>query len=249
MKDLMTKKISLFALGGFLVFAIIVAGSIGYYGAPKYMVDKTVVEKENGTIEWHYDNITEVKPPHVGSTIVNASTLNEDEIVDFISVPEINPYTGKPEVDYSLKGTPLYVPQGVGNVHPYMAWQLITDETTKQYQLRMEAEAYDENDFGVISNRYAVAVKPYYGKIGDFIDVIQMDDSVIHCVIAEYKGNENIDLHGENSMYYHTHMDIIEFVVNQYSWYNGDERTVYDYHPEWNQNIKAIYNVGNYWGE
>lgn len=143
-----------------------------------------------------------------------------------------------------------HVPDNVGKCHPYMAWQLISDPTTEQFQLRMEAESYDEHDFGKIDNRYAVAVKPYYGKIGDYLDVIQEDGTIIPCIVAEYKGNENVDIDGEMAIYYHKDKDVVEFIVNQNAWYGADpERHVLDYHPEWNQNILVIYNVGNYWGE
>lgn len=142
-----------------------------------------------------------------------------------------------------------HVPRNVGNCHPYMAWQLISDPTTEQYRLRMEAENYDEHDFGKIDDRYAVAVKPYYGKIGDYLDVIQEDGTIIPCIIAEYKGDENVDIDGAMATYYHKDKDVVEFIVNQNAWYDADpERHVLDYHPEWNQNILVIYNVGNYWG-
>ncbi len=249
MKERITGMLRVVIAGSVLIGCMIVAGSIGYYGAPKFTADVNIVTDENGNKEYHYDNVTEVDPPHVGAAVVNASTLDDENIVQMVEKTEINPYTGLPEVDYSLKGEALHVPDGVGSVRPFMAWQLITDETTKQYQLRMEAEAYDENDFGIIAGRFAVAVKPYYGKIGDFIDVIQNDDSVLHCIIADYKGDENNIADGGNAKYYHTHKDVIEFIVNQYSWYGEEQRTVYMYHPDWKQDIKAIYNVGNYWGE
>lgn len=249
MKKILEKILRGIIVGSGFVGCMVIAGSIGYHGAPKFVTNVNVTTNKDGHKEYYYDNVTEVNPPHVGASLVNASTLDDDNIVQMEKAPEINPYTGLPEVDYSRKGEALYVPDGVGSVRPFMAWQLITDETTKQYQLRMEAEAYDENDFGFIGNRFAVAVKPYYGKIGDYIDVIQSDDSVLHCIIAEYKGDENTITDGANSRYYHSNQDVIEFIVNQYSWYGGEERTVYMYYPEWKQNIKAIYNVGNYWGE
>lgn len=249
MKERFKSFLQVIIVGSGFIGCMIVAGSIGYHGAPKFTADVNVTTDEKGHKEYRYDNVTEVIPPHVGSSVVNASTLDDQDVVHIIEPPDINPYTGLPEVDYSLKGEALYVPEGVGSVRPFMAWQLITDETTDQFRLRMEAEAYDENDFGCIANRFAVAVKPYYGKIGDYIDVIQADDSVLHCIIADYKGDENVMVDGVNSRYYHSHQDVIEFIVNQYSWYGGEQRTVYMYHPEWKQNIKAIYNVGNYWGE
>lgn len=229
------------------VFIMYIAGFIG---AMKYNEYKSEAESQESR---------EITPEEMeqnsgfgfrdfGTTNVTAASWEDGSLVRFIPYPETNPFTGRPVVDYSKKGEALYVPEGIGSVHSYMTWQSITDPTTKQFQLLMEAEAYDENDFGVINGKYVVAVKPYYGKIGDYLDVIQDDDSVLHCIIGDYKGNENEITDGENSKYYHHDKSVVEFIVNGYAWFDT-ERTVYDYHPEWHQNIKAIYNVGNYWGE
>lgn len=247
-----TRKLSSVIIVVLGIFCMIVAGLVGYFGAPKYIKEITIIQKENeeDIVEINTE-IKQVNPSHVGAKIVGAATIDpRNDLVQMIEAPKINPFTGKPEVDYSSKGTPLHVPAGVGSVHSYMAWNCVTDPTTKQYKLRVEAEAYDENDFGKIGDRYVVAVKPYYGKIGDYIDVIQEDDSVLRCIIGDYKGDENEEKDGENSKYYHHDRSVVEFIVNGYAWYNSEcPRTVYDYHPEWQQNIKSIYNVGNYWGE
>lgn len=248
MKHIKQSKFTKETLRRTLVMGILVS-TIGIGSFMIYCISP-VCKSETDT-DRNDEVITETTSSHMGSaSVVKAATVNEPtNLVQFVEASKFNPHSGKLEVDYSIKGTPLYVPEGIGACHTFMAWQMITDPTTKQYQLRMQVESYDENDFGKVGWRYAVAVKPYYGKIGDYIDVIQEDDSVINCIIVEYKGDENKYIDGEMSKYYHTNKDVVEFVVNQYAWYTDQERTVYDYHPEWNQNIKSIYNVGNYWGE
>ena len=46
------------------------------------------------------------------------------------------------------KGEEKFVPDYCGSVHPYMGWTCITDESSPQYKLKQECEAYDENGFG-----------------------------------------------------------------------------------------------------
>lgn len=143
-------------------------------------------------------------------------------------------------------GEEMYVPGYCGSVHPYMGWECITDPTSPQYRLKQECEAYDENGFGKVGNRYAVAMKSYYGDIGDYIDIVQNDGIEYHCIIVDHKGMENESEDGWLATYAHGENDIVEFVVNKSSWY-GTNKTVAQYHPEFSRNIKAIYNTGNYW--
>lgn len=245
-----TEKLRKVMILGWMLGCLVFAGIVGYCGAPRTVSETKITTSGLDTAEYTIE--TKIKPSHVGAALVDAADLKIPigQYVQMIEAPKVNPYTGRPEVDYSSRGTPLYVPHGAGACKTYMNWSSITDSTTKQFQLRVQAENYDENDFGKVGDRYAVAVKPYYGKIGDYLDVIQVDDSVIRCIIAEYKGDENVATDGENAKYYHHDGSIIEFVVNYYAWYETNvPRTVYDYHPEWKQNIKSIYNVGNYWNE
>ena len=148
-----------------------------------------------------------------------------------------------------------YVPSGYGKVHTYMGWQCVTNKDTKQYRLRMVAQNFDSEGFGKIGDRYAVAMKPYYGEIGDYLDITQSDGSEYKVVIVDYKGREN----GTTglSKYIHHDKSIIEFVVDKGSWYsksNGGWASemhsnpgTIEFHPELGLNIVEIKNVGNYW--
>lgn len=147
-------------------------------------------------------------------------------------------------------GVEKTVPSGRGSNHTFMGWQMITCKSSNQYKLRTQSgENYDANGFGKVGNRYVVAVKPYYGNIGDYIDVYKSNGEVIKCIIGDAKGSD-----GGGDKYGHADGSIIEFVVDKYSWYSkynglGRYRTVGEFHPTWtSSNITKIVNVGNYWG-
>lgn len=152
----------------------------------------------------------------------------------------------KKKITSSHDGKEMYVPGYCGSVHPYMGWACITDTSSPQYKLKQACESYDDDGFGKVGKRYAVAMKPYYGDIGDYVDIIQNDGIEYHCIIVDHKGMENKSEDGWLATYAHFENDIVEFVVNKSSWY-GTDKTVSQYHPEFSRNIKTIYNVGNYW--
>ena len=146
-------------------------------------------------------------------------------------------------------GVEKYVPSGRGKVHTIMGWQLITSRSSKQYKLRDAAgETYDENGFGKIGDRFVVAVKPYYGNVGDYIDVYKSNGEIIKCIIGDIKGSD-----GGGDTYGHADGSIVEFCVDMYRWYGnynglGKYISVSEYYPSWtSSSITKILNTGNYW--
>ena len=148
-----------------------------------------------------------------------------------------------------------YVPPGYGGIHTYMGWQCITSKSSKQYKLREAAESYDNNGMGRVGDRYAVAMKPYYGAVGDYLNIVQADGTAYKVAIADIKANENAGqaysdyVHGDGSM--------VEFVVDKNSWYSkakgGQANQMHanpgtaSFMPELGKEIVSITNVGNYW--
>lgn len=142
-----------------------------------------------------------------------------------------------------VDGTVIDVPDGLGNVHAYMGWQCITSRSSDQYKLMVSTGMnFDEEGFAKIGDRYVVATTTTFGNVGDFIDVVQSDGSVIQCVIGDIK-NQNDP--GCNQWGHNNGQCVVEFVVDKSSWYNTN-KTVNGFHPEWNQNIDSIENKGNY---
>lgn len=145
----------------------------------------------------------------------------------------------------TIAGSSVALPSGLGNVHSYMGWQCITSKSSTQYKLREAAGMnFDENGFGKIGDRYVVATTTTFGNVGDYIDVVQADGSVIKCIIGDIKSQGDA---GCNQWGHNNGQCVVEFVVDKSSWYNTN-KTVTGFHPEWNQTINQIVNKGNYFG-
>lgn len=149
----------------------------------------------------------------------------------------------------SNDGTIITLPAGLGSVHTYMGWQCITSKSSNQYKLRESAGMnFDEEGFGKIGDRYVVATTTTFGNVGDYIDVVQEDGTVIKCIIGDIKsqGDEGCNKWGHNNGHC-----VVEFVVDKDTWYSGGSGShvnpgTSSCHPEWNQNITHIVNRGNY---
>ena len=143
----------------------------------------------------------------------------------------------------TIEGKTVTLPDGLGKIHSYMGWQMITAKSSNQYKLRQAAGMnFDEQGFGKIGDRYVVATTTTFGQVGDFIDVKQADGSIIKCIIGDIK-NQNDE--GCNQWGHNSGQCVVEFVVDKSSWY-GTNKTVNKFHPEFNQTITSISNKGNY---
>lgn len=147
------------------------------------------------------------------------------------------------------KGITIEVPEGLGNVHTYMGWQMITAKSSKQYKLREAAGMnFDDEGFAKIGDRYVIACTTTYGNVGDFIDVHMEDGSVLKCVIGDIKNQNDAGC----TKWGHNNGDcIIEFVVDKDSWYKNGRGAhsnpgTANCHPEWNQEIDKVVNKGNF---
>ena len=145
------------------------------------------------------------------------------------------------------QATQFEIPDGLGSVHSYMGWQKVTMRGSQQYAFRESAGmAFDPEGFGVVDNRYVIACTTTFGNIGDYVDFYQEDGSVIPCVIGDFKNQNDA---GCNA-YGHMNGDcIVEFVVDQNSWYRSGHANpgTASCHPEWNQDIVKAVNVGSFY--
>lgn len=143
----------------------------------------------------------------------------------------------------TVSGSIVTLPDGLGRSHTYMGWQLITSKSSTQYKLKEAAGMnFDENGFGKIGDRYVVATTTTYGNVGDYIDVVQKDGTVIKGIIGDIKNQNDA---GCNKWGHDNGQSVIEFVVDKDSWYRTS-KTVDSFHPEWKQSVAQIENKGNY---
>ena len=145
------------------------------------------------------------------------------------------------------QATQFEIPDGLGSVHSYMGWQKVTMRGSQQYAFREAAGmTFDPEGFAVVDNRYVIACTTTFGNIGDYVDFYQEDGSVIPCIIGDFKNQNDA---GCNA-YGHLNGDcIIEFVVDQNSWYRDGHANpgTSSCHPEWSQDIVKAVNVGSFY--
>lgn len=95
----------------------------------------------------------------------------------------------------------------------FMDYRTITDKTSKQFNMQ-DNEAYTDTDTGlrIVDERYCIAVGSYYTKtVGEKIDVVLENGTIIPCIFAEAKSDEHTDklTHRQNP-----NGSIIEFIVD-----------------------------------
>ena len=132
------------------------------------------------------------------------------------------------------------IPNGLGRIHTYMGWQMITSPSSPQYAFK-EATGmpFNEEGFGFVNGRYVVACTTTFGDIGDTINVYKENGTIIPCVIGDIK-NQNDP--GCNMYGHQNGQNIIEFVVDRNTWYrpyHSNPGTA-SCHPEWNSPIIRI---------
>ena len=166
------------------------------------------------------------------------------------TTPEIKPaIPGVNDSGYKVQKT-VDVPAGLGKVHTYMGWQCITAKSSNQYIFREDVGMnFDSEGFGIYKDRYVIACTTTYGNVGDFVDFIQEDGTVIKGVIGDIKNQNDA---GCNKWGHTNGRCIVEFVVDKSSWYNsrglGDHVNpgTSNFYPQWNQNIVNVVNYGSY---
>ena len=153
-------------------------------------------------------------------------------------------------------GTRFDLPSGLGSTFTYMGWQCITSPSSAQYKLREDAGMnFNSDGIGIINGRYVIACTTTYGKVGDYLDVVQSDGTVIPCIIGDIKSSGDS---GCNKWGHNNGQNVIEFVVDKNTWYSsskgGSASSMHanpgssSFMPELGgKTITSIVNVGSYY--
>lgn len=144
------------------------------------------------------------------------------------------------------------IPSGLGLYKTYMGWQMVTATGSKQYQLRQETGMnFDEEGFAKIGDRYVLACTTTYGQVGDCVDFVQADGTVIKGIIGDIKSQSVTawDRNPANKWGHQNGQCVVEFVVDKRSWYGKPMHAnpgTNSCHPEWHQTVIQAINYGNY---
>lgn len=144
----------------------------------------------------------------------------------------------------NTNGSSIMIPINMGMTHTYMAWQLITDRSSRQFQLREESgQPFDAEGFGKINGRYVIACTSLFGQVGDYVDFYREDGQILRTVIGDIKNSSDFgcNIYGHNNG-----RCVVEFIVDENTWYTGGRGTHANpgtpgCHPEWSSRIcKAV---------
>lgn len=153
--------------------------------------------------------------------------------------------------DSERKGNVINLPSGLGTSNTFMAWQMVTSKNSPQYKLRSIAgQKFNYYGYGIIDGRYAVATTSTYGEVGDYIDILRSDGSVLKAVIADIKNQND---YGCNKWGHNNGDVVIEFIVDFDMWYERSNGALSGYkiltstEPGNNNNpVVSITNMGKY---
>ena len=151
---------------------------------------------------------------HNGPKIVDTKNPIIEEVRPVVKIPKYG--MGNIQSDNNgliTGGKVINIPSGLGKVHTYMGWQLITSKSSDQYKLRDKAgENYNSEGFAVINGRYVIACTSTFGKIGDYIDFYQTDGTVIPTIMGDEKSQGDA---GCTKWGHDNGKCIVEFVVDK----------------------------------
>ena len=99
---------------------------------------------------------------------------------------------------------------------------------------------FDDDGLGKIGDRYVVSVTSTFGNIGDYIDVVLADGTIIKCII----GN-TIKTADDNKWGLNDGKCVVQFMVDKEKW-SDESKTIASINPKWDQDIKEITNKGNF---
>ena len=133
----------------------------------------------------------------------------------------------------------INVPEGLGKYYTYMNWNTVTNMDTEQGRLiKTAGRNYNSEGYGIVGNRYTLAMTSTFGAIGDYVDVYMSDGRIIHGILADEKSQEytSWDHNPANKWGHDDGQCIVEWVTN----WNGHDN------PPSNGSVLKVVNLGNY---
>lgn len=94
----------------------------------------------------------------------------------------------------------------------YMDWRTITSRTSPHYKLQNSYAYTAEDGIRMVEGRYCIALGSYFTKtIGQYVDVVLENGTVIHCILGDQKS----DAHTDAAHIAHPDGSIVEFIIDK----------------------------------
>jgi hypothetical protein len=93
----------------------------------------------------------------------------------------------------------------------YESWKAITAKNTPHYKLQNEYAYTNTDGIRMVDGRYCIALGSYFTTaIGQYIDIILENGTVIECIL----GDQKADIHTDNLHIAHPDGSVVEFIVD-----------------------------------
>jgi hypothetical protein len=93
-----------------------------------------------------------------------------------------------------------------------MDWRAITSRTSPHYKLQNSYAYTAEDGIRMVEGRYCIALGSYFTKtIGQYVDVVLENGTVIHCILGDQKS----DAHTDAAHIAHPDGSIVEFIIDK----------------------------------
>lgn len=143
--------------------------------------------------------------------ILNFNT--EEVCVEYNNMCEnvnIEDYNNLEEIEEEVIFDTFYVPENKG-FKSYMDYKMITSVSSKQYKLQSEYANTGIYGIRTVDDRYCIAIGSYFkASIGQYVDLVLQNGTVIPCIIADQKDDIHTD---ENNIMTVHNGCVSEFVV------------------------------------
>ena len=120
-----------------------------------------------------------------------------------------------------------------------MDYRTITSTGTYEYKLQNTAAYTNDDGIRMINGRYCIAVGTAFGtRIGQYIDLVLENGTVIHCIMGDTKSDEHTD---SEHVFTVASGCCSEFIVETEK-LNGVAKSgdVSNAHPEWKSAVSKV---------
>ena len=192
-KNIATLLFFVFVLSTFIIIA---------YAVPTTMADIPQVEE---TITEQTNEPTEFIEPTETSVATESTEPTEEPTEPPTTAPT------EPPITYTVYDVPSYYTNR--GFKSYEDYHKITSQSSTHYKLQNEYALTTCRGLRIVNQRYCIAVGSYFEtRIGQYIDVVLENGTVIHCILGDQKADEHTD---SAHIAHTTDGSVVEFIVDK----------------------------------
>ena len=215
-----------------ILLGIVLSACLGYSdmqvqadeGTELHLADDVeVIDLEDLVMEQPVEDVSVIE---VGTDLISEETLTKSSVTQPSSVGvELVEKSVKEET--KIAQTSSDVPNEVSGCRSwnitFMDYTATTDKSSRQYALLNCEDAYTDTETGIrmVDGRYCIALGSYYThNVGQYVDLIFTDGTVVNCILGECKADSHTD---PTNRFHAVDGSVAEFVVDSEYFYSTEQ--------------------------